>query len=849
MVQIIINHKKKTAFFVILALFLTFLPIGARYAAIHYLGKAGAEIAEIEDIDINLFTGYFAAEGVRIGGKGLHPVKLARVELNISMLRLFIGTVLVESAVLDGIDGMVENGPDRLGFGLSLVDKTVDKKKPEPVAVAEETEKGLPSVGIGAFSILNSEITYRDEKGASKLAIDTISLTDLYTWKKKKQAHLTINAKINGALLKSDTGFSLFSEEPYLKTELSLTDLDIGNFSGYLSDICTDPGGRISTRLSVSIRRDLQNAIEIKESGFVEITGISANLTGPRAYLRLTDTGVRLDGNSYLKLNGEMQPEGYDFTGSLQNTALNLEAISKTDETKRFYARHKGLKWEGMVKNTTGTGADTEMKGLLELNDLKLIDPNLEYPFASLERFYVNDAKIASFDQIGVGAVGIDAIRIGQPEEITENGEQQQRYPLYCRNINAGRIALDKMTQLSVESVRVDNFGLFLERFKTEGIITVNRLKRISLDILDMVLKKKKPEEPETVAETKTSEEKSGVAVSIDTVEMTGRNTITFKDSSVRPAFLKTIEIDQLTLKNIKSGKDHEWADLVLKLSSSRHFLFDVEGRVDLFSPKANLELKGRLKHLQLPDVSPYVATALGYNVRTGVLNVDIDCRIDANILNVRNDLFLENIRLSPDETRSVHKVAKQFSMPLDQALSILRDSDNNVRLSIPVTGDITNPDFHYRDVFKIALGKAAKTASISLIKNLIQPYGTFVTIGEYAWKGQAYLLKIRLEPVKFQPGQAELTGEIKDYLGKVAQLLKEKENLRLSVGGFAVAADIKEGNISENPEPYYKLAKSRQRQVIEYLEQLGVKHTRLYSSTPMTDKSEKSVPRVELAI
>ena len=51
-------------------------------------------------------------------------------------------------------------------------------------------------------------------------------------------------------------------------------------------------------------------------------------------------------------------------------------------------------------------------------------------------------------------------------------------------------------------------------------------------------------------------------------------------------------------------------------------------------------------------------------------------------------------------------------------------------------------------------------------------------------------MTKVRLKPVEFDPGLAEIDAEDKDYLGKVASVLKERPKLAIKLCGVAVDAD-----------------------------------------------------------
>ncbi len=474
-------------------------------------------------------------------------------------------------------------------------------------------------------------------------------------------------------------------------------------------------------------------------------------------------------------------------------------------------------------------------------------------------------------------------------ETVEENNEKKGVLPFDTDNIIISKIKLANMNQLSVDSIEIKNINIPLEKNEDGTLPLANLLNRFKTGINSIIPKtENKTEAAETtevveateVAETtdtvktidttkvaeitetvaiteaeevvetlKNKEQASGFIVDIGSVLFKGKNKIIVRDSSVKPSYVKEIEIDTFSLTDINNLNENNQSKLDLLLKTEQRATIDLKGTVQLFSPKVNLNMKGNVKGLPLAEFSPYVSSAVGYNIQTGVLNTKVDCKIISDKLDINNDLFVEKIILIPDSKGKVTKFAKSFVMPIDQTVSILRDSDNNIKLSLPVTGDIKDPDFHYDDVMKIALTKAAKSATISVIKNLIQPYGVVVTAAEYAYAGTEFITKVRMSPVMFTQASSELNGDGRKYLDTIVKLLTKKKGLRVSVCGFSTALDIQGVDYKKNPDPFVELAKDRQSNVILYLEDSGIAYKRLFQCNGDIDPDEDAKPRVEMSI
>jgi hypothetical protein len=85
--------------------------------------------------------------------------------------------------------------------------------------------------------------------------------------------------------------------------------------------------------------------------------------------------------------------------------------------------------------------------------------------------------------------------------------------------------------------------------------------------------------------------------------------------------------------------------------------------------------------------------------------------------------------------------------MSLDSALKLLRDDQNNVKLNIPISGDIRDPKFSVADAVNKVLAQTLQTSALSYLKFMLGPYGIGLSVAEMAYKSAS---KIRLNPIQF---------------------------------------------------------------------------------------------------
>ena len=185
-----------------------------------------------------------------------------------------------------------------------------------------------------------------------------------------------------------------------------------------------------------------------------------------------------------------------------------------------------------------------------------------------------------------------------------------------------------------------------------------------------------------------------------------------------------------------------------------------------LLSPP-QLDLHGKMSDLQLAPLSPYSGRYAGYDIKRGLLSMDVHYAIDANgRLNADNRLVLDQLTFgkrvdSPTATK----------LPVLLAVELLKDRNGNINVNIPISGSLNDPEFSLGSVIGRAIVNLlvrAVTAPFSLLGNLI---------GSDRSAEQ-------LSQVAFVPGTAILQPQDQAKLADVAKALKAKSELILTITG-----------------------------------------------------------------
>lgn len=368
----------------------------------------------------------------------------------------------------------------------------------------------------------------------------------------------------------------------------------------------------------------------------------------------------------------------------------------------------------------------------------------------------------------------------------------------------------------------------------------------------------KKAATPAPAADTKAA---PGYDVALGKLTLTQPATIRFSDASVDARDIE-IKLNKLEAKDIDTQSTAP-GQFAVAANINRFGSLDLGGNYAWMDTAANGDWKGNIKGLELPPFSPYIQRYSGYQMRSGQFSLDTSGTIKADNVDSSNVINMSNIKVKKASEEDTREFDKQMGMPLETALSIITDDDNNVELDIPVNGSLQDPQFGYQSVINIVMGKIAKEGALSYLTASLQPYGALISLGRMALDSAN---AINLEPVSFPPGSSELDPKALDYMSKITKLLNEKESLRLNICGIAASTDQQPiiakqlGVPAETLTPEQtvtftaevmkplltEVAQQRSENVKQHLLNNGVVQERLFSCLPEVDL-ESDQPRVAL--
>ncbi|OAM90112.1 DUF748 domain-containing protein [Termitidicoccus mucosus] len=257
---------------------------------------------------------------------------------------------------------------------------------------------------------------------------------------------------------------------------------------------------------------------------------------------------------------------------------------------------------------------------------------------------------------------------------------------------------------------------------------------------------------------------------------------VDFSDRSIAPAVNASLDHVGGTISGLSSeGTVRADVDLHARIDGTASI--SLTGQVNPFGDNLYSDLRLAIDNAALSPLDPYVGKYAGRALAAGTLDAAVGAKISQRRLNSSNVITLNQFALgaptgSPDAT----------SLPVGLAVSLLRDRSGKIVLDIPVEGSLDDPDFRYGRAVWRAVGNLlvkAATAPFSLLASLIG--GSSAAEGDAA----ATAGEKDYSSIGFDPGATTPSGESLGKLSLIAQALRERPALQLSVtGGYDAGRD-----------------------------------------------------------
>ncbi len=303
-------------------------------------------------------------------------------------------------------------------------------------------------------------------------------------------------------------------------------------------------------------------------------------------------------------------------------------------------------------------------------------------------------------------------------------------------------------------------------------------------------------------------QKKTGVAplVVIDEIFIDdGR--IEFNDHTVSPVFKTALSDIHMKIQNFSTTSDGMAMVTLRAILDDRG---DIKGEAHFkpFAKPFDLDFNLTLEHGLLNPLSPYIGKYTGRGLRDGKMDFTATYHISADKLTAAHRIVIQRFTFGD-------KVESQdaLNLPFSLAVALLEDQNGVINISLPVSGDMADPQFKYTHL----IWQTTHNFFVKLVTKPFSVLGSF--FGPQATTEE-------LSTVRFLPGKAELSSSEEKKLMLLSQSLKDRPLLLLEIpGAYNLSGDWKAIKADSFLKEYTKLRKESTRSEYGVLQTIFQRH------------------------
>lgn len=534
-------------------------------------------------------------------------------------------------------------------------------------------------------------------------------------------------------------------------------------------------------------------------------------------------------------------------THQLASGAFELAGLSFSDKHNMATLEHLSIQLEKFTA-TSAQDAISEITAALSVNIEALLFTDKE-----------TGDVIASLGELGLPDISLQQGKDGVQATIPTIAVQELLVSHMKTENHAALLDLDSLDIQQIvyadDHVSIDTIRLgAIEHF---ALLTAEGLGNL---LLPKQTSNAAPEEntPDTAEETATADEpeittepssEQTVSFSIASISSAKESRFHIEDRTRTPAFDKVIKLESLSIENIDSRDPTNETQFSAVLKDEKYMAFTLNGKAQVFNEKVNAEFESELREFSLPEVNSYLEESLNFAFKAGQLDTTakgniVDSEIDSSIkLTIRGSDFSAS-QAKEDEVNLIGQAA----VPLNVALGMIKDKQGNIDLTIPIRGNVNDPNFGFEYILGLVIKKAVMRQAKNYLMTTFVPYSQVVSV---AMTAGSFALKVRFEDLEYNGGQTEILEAQSVFVDQLSTMMKDKPKMQVKVCPISTPADKPNAETEEKNSSFDPAALANQRAEAfkSAVVANGVDSSRLLICAPKVEQSTKKKPRISFSI
>ena len=247
---------------------------------------------------------------------------------------------------------------------------------------------------------------------------------------------------------------------------------------------------------------------------------------------------------------------------------------------------------------------------------------------------------------------------------------------------------------------------------------------------------------------------------------------IDISDKSVKPEFSMSLSEMGGRVSEL-SAEENTTADVELRGKLNEYTPLEITGKINPLRDDLYVDIKARIKDLELSPATPYAGKYVGYSIEKGKLSFDLKYLIAKRKLDSQNSIFFDQFTFgekveSPNATK----------LPVKLAIALLKDRKGEIKLDLPVTGSLDDPKFSVWGVI------------LKILVNLISKAAT----SPFSLLGAAFGGGEELSYIEFDYGSTVIGESGTKKLNTIAKALNDRPSLKMDIEGHVDMEKDREG-------------------------------------------------------
>jgi uncharacterized protein involved in outer membrane biogenesis len=273
--------------------------------------------------------------------------------------------------------------------------------------------------------------------------------------------------------------------------------------------------------------------------------------------------------------------------------------------------------------------------------------------------------------------------------------------------------------------------------------------------------------------------------------------TLRFIDRGTEPAFSEDFSKMDLLVTGLSNHRDQK-AKLVFTSVVGDDGGLEIRGDIGAVGAPLYLDLAGEIRDLDLPAVNPYSNKAIAWLIQQGDLKYKFTVKVENDQLTATNQVVVSKLRVAK-AMRVDDQVKSRLGLPLGLIVALIKDSDGNIVLNVPISGSLKDPNFDLAD----AIWSSIKNVLLNVLAS------PFRLIGGLFSKGDK-IEEPKVNPVTFPAGSMVLTPTMEQHLLRVADFMRQTPYVTLTMHPVVVPADVEAIKSAEVAAKLQQFAKEK---------------------------------------